>query len=146
MASEQDHPTQGVPPGTLAAGAGRGGVLLTGNILAAAAVFAAGLVLASAVLTWGLWRAAGRLESAVQAHGQRVEAAAAGGVGEPIRGAMTGLARSVDGHAGALRESGQALAHPQVTMQGPVPIQQPVRIQGTEGENTPLTVEATIGK
>ena len=88
---------------------------MKGNIVAAAAVFAIGLILAGGVLVLGAkWvadDAVGRIEAAARVHAESVERAGTA-AGAPIRDGMNSLTLTVDKHAGAVEKAGAAAGEP----------------------------------
>lgn len=122
---------------------------MRGNIVVAAAVFGLGVVLASVVLVVGvghaLDRAAGRLEGAVREHGRSVDRAGEK-VGQPVGGALSDVSAALRKDGDQIEQAGKDIASARVTLTGPVQIRQPVMIQGTQGEEGSLPVNATLGK
>jgi hypothetical protein len=111
---------------------------MRGNIVTAAAIAGAGMVLASIIfvigVTLALNRSAGRLSDAIDRHATQV-VSAGGAAGTPIAQSLSQLNGALAHHADAVAAAGQTMAHPIVTMKSPVPIvdEQPLRVQGTVG-------------
>lgn len=124
---------------------------MRGNVVTAAAVFGAALLLSSLLLVLGIrWvvdGAVARLDPTIQAHGRSVERAgeAAGG---PIRGGLNDmgrqLAEAVDRHGAALgpaiEHAGDKISQPKVPENYNIRLQGPVTVQGSVGLPQPLTV------
>jgi hypothetical protein len=124
---------------------------MRGNVVTAAAVFGAALVVSSLLLVLGLrWvvgGAADRLDAAVQAHGRSVERAG-DAAGAPIRGGLNDMGKQMadafDRHGQALgpaiEHAGDKISHPQLPDNYNVRLQGPVTVQGSVGLPQPLTV------
>lgn len=127
---------------------------MRGNVVVAAAVFAAGLVISSLVLVFGIrWTlngAAGRLETAISAHGRSVEQAGVN-AGGPIKASLEDVAGAFDRHGKAVEQAGKTISLPQIPsdytirLQGPVALREPVLIRGPAKDGA-LPVNAVLGK
>ena len=119
---------------------------MKGNIVLAAAVFAAGINIASIILVLGVQSALNdamlRLDASVKTHAKSVEQAGAA-AGVPIGKALVRLTNAVGKHAGAIEHAGENISRPQVTIKGPVDIAQPVRIEGPRKDGS-LPVNARL--
>jgi hypothetical protein len=127
---------------------------MRGNVVVAAAVFAAGVVIAALVIVLGLRSvvngATDRLDAAVKAHGRSVER---GGeqAGAPIRSGLDDLAAAMNRHGKSVQDAGERIAHPQlpadytIRLQGPVAVQQPLTVRGP-AEDGALPINARIAK
>jgi hypothetical protein len=121
---------------------------MRGNVVVAAVVFAVGLLLSSLLLVWGvgvaLDRGMTRFERAVQSHGRSVEE---GGerAGAPIHQALKDVSVAMGRHGESVQQAGEKIAHPQVKMQGPIAVQQPVMIRGPTNDGA-LPVKAELGR
>lgn len=92
---------------------------MKGNIVLAAAVFAAGIIIASIILVFGIQSA--------------------------LNDAMLHLDASVRTHAKSVERAGENISRLQLTIKGPVDIAQPIRIEGTRKDGSVL-VNARIAK
>ena len=121
---------------------------MKGNIVLAAAVFAAGVVIASIILVFGVQSALNdamlHLDASVRSHAKSVEQAGAA-AGVPIREAVVGLTDAVGKHASSVERAGETISRLHLTIKGPVDIAQPVRIEGPR-EDGSLPVNARIAK
>ncbi len=121
---------------------------MKGNIVLAAAVFAAGVIIASIILVFGVQSALNdamhHLDASIRTHAKAVEQAGAG-AGVPIREAVVGLTNAVGKHAGAVERAGENISRLQLTVKGPVDVAQPIRIKGP-GSDGSLPVNARIAK
>jgi len=96
---------------------------MKGNIVLAAAVFAAGVIIASIILVFGIQSA--------------------------LNDAMLHLDASVQTHAKSVERAGETISRLQLTIKSPVDIAQPLRIEGTRKDGSvlvnaqPLRVEGT---
>ena len=121
---------------------------MRGNVVVAAVVFAVGLLLASGLIVWGvgtaLDRGMSRFERAVQSHGRSVEA---GGerAGVPIHQALKDVSGAMERHAGSVQQAGEKISQPQVRMQDPIAVRQPIIIRGPTDDGA-LPVKAELGK
>jgi hypothetical protein len=106
--------------------------VMRGNVVVAAVVFAAGMVVASLVLVLGIRLVADsalqRLDGSIQAHGQRVERSGVA-AGVPIHDALSGLTVAMDKTAGSIQRAGDVISRPVVAVKGPVDVAQPIRIE-----------------
>jgi hypothetical protein len=122
---------------------------MRGNIVLAAAVFGLAVVLGCGVLVLGFrWAFAGAAETlaaSIDRHGELTRSAGER-AGQPIEAALTELAGRVDKHSLAVAEAGRTIATPRVTLLGPVPIvdHEPIRIQGTRGDDRSLPVDVQL--
>ena len=107
---------------------------MRGNIVLAAATFAAGFILGCVVLVWGFDRALLR-------HGELVREA-----GRDVGGGLGNLRAGVDRHGQAVVSAGEVISKPRVTHEGPVPIlsPEPLRVRGVHGEDGSLPVDVQI--
>jgi len=121
---------------------------MKGNIVLAAAIFAAGIVIASIILVSGVHSALNdvtpRLDASIRTHAKSVEQAGAA-AGVPILKGLGSLSAAVGKHAGSVEQAGETISHPQVLMKGPVELGQPVRIEGPLKDGT-LPVTARLAK
>ena len=92
---------------------------MKGNIVLAAAVFAAGVIIASTILVFGIQSA--------------------------LNDAMLHLEASVQTHAKSVERAGETISRLQLTIKGPVDIAQPIRIEGP-GQDGSLPVNAQLAK
>lgn len=110
---------------------------MKGNIVLAAAVFAAGIILASIILVLGIQSALNdamlHLDASVRTHAKSVEQAGAA-VGVPIRAA-----------AESVEQVGKTISRLQITIKGPLDIAQPIRIKGPRQDGS-LPVNARLAK
>ena len=110
---------------------------MKGNIVLAAAVFAAGIILASIILVLGIQSALNdamlHLDASVRTHAKSVEQAGAA-VGVPIRVA-----------AESVEQIGKTISRLQITIKGPLDIAQPIRIKGPRQDGS-LPVNARLAK
>lgn len=96
---------------------------MKGNIVLAAAVFTAGVIIASIILVFGIQSA--------------------------LNDAMLYLDASVQTHAKSVERAGETISRLQLTIKSPVDIAQPLRIEGTRKDGSvlvnaqPLRVEGT---
>lgn len=106
---------------------------MKGNIVLAAAVFAAGIIIASIILVLGIQSALNdamlHLDASVRSHAKSVEQAGAA-AGAPIREAVVGLTKAVGKHAESVEQAGETISRLQLTIKEPVDIAQPIRIEG----------------
>jgi len=121
---------------------------MKGNIVLAAAVFAAGMVIASIILVSGIQSALNdampRLDASVRTHAKSIEQAGAA-VGIPILEARDTLNAAVDKHANSIEQAGETISHLQVLMKGPMELAQPVRVEGPRKDGA-LPVTARLAK
>ena len=121
---------------------------MKGNIVLAAAVFAAGIIIASIILVLGIQSALNdamlHLDASVRTHAKSVEQAGAA-AGVPIRAAVVGLTNTVGKHAESVEQAGETISRLQITIKGPVDIGQPIRIEGP-GKDGSLPVNARLAK
>lgn len=121
---------------------------MKGNIVLAAAVFAAGIVIASIIFVSGVQSALNdampRLDASVRTHAKSVEQAGAA-VGVPILKARDSLNAAVDKHANSIEQAGETISQLQVLMKGPVELAQPVRVEGPRKDGA-LPVTARLAK
>lgn len=121
---------------------------MKGNIVLAAAVFAAGVIIASIILVLGIQSALNdamlHLDASVLTHAKSVEQAGAA-AGVPIREAVVGLTNTVGKHAESVEQAGETISRLQLTIRGPVNIAQPIRIEGPRKDGS-LPVNARIAK
>ena len=121
---------------------------MKGNIVLAAAVFAAGIIIASIILVLGIQSALNdamlHLDASVRTHAKSVEQAGAA-AGVPIRAAVVGLTNTVGKHAESVEQAGETISRLQITIKGPVDIAQPIRIEGP-GQDGSLPVNARLAK
>ena len=127
---------------------------MKGNVVVAAAVFGAAMVLSSLLLVLGVRSAVNgavtRLDAAAQAHGRAVERAG-GQAGAPIDAGLKDLAAAFDRHGQAIEHAGDKISHPQIPgdytirLQGPVAVQQPLTVRGPNADGA-LPVNAKLGK
>ena len=121
---------------------------MKGNIVLAAAVFAAGIILASIILVLGIQSALNdampHLDASVRTHAKSVEQAGAA-AGVPIRAALVGLTNAVGKHAESVEQAGKTISRPQITIKDPVDIAQPIRISGPRPDSS-LPVNARLDK
>ncbi|HSU66278.1 MAG TPA: hypothetical protein VLJ39_05385 [Tepidisphaeraceae bacterium] len=127
---------------------------MRGNIVTAAAVFGAALLLSTVLLLAGMWilvnRATTRLTSTIEDHGRAVERAG-DRAGAPINVALKDMTAGLDRDAGAIEHAGDKISHPtipsdlSIKMQGGVAVQQPLIIRGTDRDGT-LPVATKVGK
>ncbi len=110
---------------------------MKGNIVLAAAVFAAGIIVASVILVLGIQSAMNeamlRLDTSVRTHAKSVEQAGAA-AGGPIRAA-----------AESVEQAGKTISRLQITIKGPLDIAQPIRIEGPRQDGS-LPVNARLAK
>ena len=92
---------------------------MKGNIVLAAAVFAAGVIIASIILIFGIQSA--------------------------LNDAMLHLDASVQTHAKSVERAGETISRLQLTIKSPVDIAQPLRVEGTRKDGSVL-VNARIAK
>ena len=121
---------------------------MKGNIVLAAAVFAAGIIIASIILIFGIKSALNdtllHLDTSIRTHAQSVEQAGAA-AGVPIQKAVVGLTNAVAKHAGAVERAGKTISRLHVTVNGPLELAQPVRIKGIR-EDGSVSVNARLAK
>jgi len=121
---------------------------MKGNIVLAAAVFAAGVIIASIILVFGIQSALNdamlHLDASVRTHTKSVEQAGAT-AGVPIREAVVGLTDDISKHARSVERAGETISRLQLTIKGPVDIAQPVRIEGSRKDGSVL-VNARLAK
>jgi hypothetical protein len=121
---------------------------MRGNVVVAAVVFAGGLLLSSLLVVWGvgeaLDRGMARFERAVHGHGRSVEQ---GGerAGAPIQQALKDVSAAMGRHGESVQQAGDKIAHPQIRMQDPIAVQQPVIIRGPTNDGA-LPVKAELGR
>ena len=110
---------------------------MKGNIVLAAAVFAAGIIVASTILVLGIQSALNdamlHLDASVRTHAKSVEQAGAA-AGVPIRAA-----------AESVEQAGKTISRLQITIKGPLNIAQPIRIEGPRQDGS-LPVNARLAK
>ncbi len=86
---------------------------MKGNIVLAATVFAAGIVIASIILVFGIHSALNdavlKLDASVRTHAKSVEQAGAA-AGVPIKEAIVDLTNAVGKHAGAVEQAGKTIS------------------------------------
>ena len=127
---------------------------MKGNVVTAAAVFGAAMLLSCTLLVFGFrWVANGAaapLDESIQAHGRAVERAG-GQAGAPIDAGLKDLATAFDRHGQAVEHAGDKISHPQIPVdyrikiQDPLAVQQPLTIRGTSTDGA-LPVNAKLGK
>jgi hypothetical protein len=127
---------------------------MRGNVVIAAIIFAAGLVVAAMVVVFGVhWvvdGAAGRLEAAAAGHAKSVERAGEL-AGAPINRGLDSLSGAIGTHGKSVETAGERISRPTIPadytirLQGPVAVQQPMIIRGP-AEDGALPVNAKIGK
>lgn len=90
---------------------------MRGNVIVAAVVFGAAMIVSCLVLVFGLrWVANGatsRFEAAVAAHGRAVEHAGAN-AGAPISASLKDVAGAFDRPAQSIEHAGDKISHPQI--------------------------------
>ena len=121
---------------------------MKGNIVLAATVFAAGIIIASIILIFGVKSALNdamlHFDTSVRTHAKSVEQAGAA-AGMPIQEAVVSLTNAVGKHAGAVERAGKTISRPHITLNGPVEVAQPIRIKGLS-EDRSLPVYVRIAK
>ncbi len=121
---------------------------MKGNIVLAATVFAAGIIIASIILISGVKSALNdamlHLDTSVRTYTKSVEQAAAA-TRLPIQEAAGDLLDAIGKHAGAVERAGKTISRLQITVNGPVDIAQPVRIKGLR-EDGSLSVNVRLAK
>jgi len=110
---------------------------MKGNIVLAAAVFAAGIILASIILVLGIKSALNdamlHLDASVRTHAKSVEQA-----GTAAGGSIRAAAESVE-------QASKTISRLQITIKGPLDIAQPIRIEGPRQDGS-LPVNARLAK
>ncbi|MBA3272340.1 MAG: hypothetical protein H0T11_00510 [Chthoniobacterales bacterium] len=110
----------------------------------AAAMLGGGLVVGGLLLAIGIWLAADRLadqlERGVSAHGVMTRDA-----GGRVATALQQTTAAVQQHAAAVANAGETISKPQIRVVDPLPIQQPVTIEGPADDGS-ISVNARIGK
>ena len=117
---------------------------MRGNVVVAAAVFGVAVIVASLVLVIGLARVGQQFDESVRAH-----AAATQGAGNQVgRSAQDGfgaLVRAVEQHGQAVVRSGETISKPNIRIESPVAIEQPVTVRGPRDDGG-LPINARIQK
>jgi hypothetical protein len=110
---------------------------MKGNIVLAAAVFAAGIIIASSILVLGIQSALNdamlHLDASVRTHAKSIEKA-----GAAAGGSIRAAAESVE-------QASKTISRLQITIKEPVDIAQPIRIEGP-GQDGSLPVDARLAK
>ena len=110
----------------------------------AALILAIGLCIGGLTLAIGIWLAAERLgtrlEAAVTSHAVMTRDA-----GTKVAASLDAAGNALVDHAGAVREAGRTISTPELRVVDPLPIRQPVKIEGPADDGS-LNVNATVGK
>ena len=127
---------------------------MRGNVVLAAAIFGAALVISIVILVFGIMSAAEeamrRFEAAVADHARSIEKAGER-TGGPISASLSALPPALERHGQSVEKAGEKIAHPDIPtnlsirMEGTVPVPQPLQIQGPAAEGA-LPVNARLAK